>query len=77
MGDEDRVDLEKDLEDLEKIVDELENEKIDLDKSIDLFERGVKLAEEVKGELSRAEARLKKVVEESDLGLNVEDFNLG
>ncbi|MFW6049394.1 MAG: exodeoxyribonuclease VII small subunit [Candidatus Bipolaricaulota bacterium] len=76
MGEEGKVDLEKDLRELEKIVEQLENEKIDLDKSIDLFERGVKLAEEVKGELSQAEARLKKVVEESDMGLKIDDFNL-
>lgn len=77
MGEEDKVDIDKDLEELEKVVEQLENEKIDLDKSIDLFERGVKLAEEVKDQLSQAEIRLKKVVEDSGLDLSVDDFDLG
>ncbi|MBS3786717.1 exodeoxyribonuclease VII small subunit [Candidatus Bipolaricaulota bacterium] len=73
---EEEVDIEGNLEKLESIVRELEDEQLDLERSIELFEEGVKLAEEVKGGLSEAELRLKKVVESSDLDFEAEDFNL-
>lgn len=47
-----------------------------MDHSIDLFERGVKLAEQVKDRLSNAETRLKKIVQSSDLDLKIDDFDL-
>ena len=76
MSEEEEVDIEGNLEELESIVKELEGEQLDLERSMELFERGVKLAEEVKGGLSKAELRLKKVVESSDLDFEAEDFNL-
>ncbi|MCF7890454.1 exodeoxyribonuclease VII small subunit [Candidatus Bipolaricaulota bacterium] len=76
MSEQEKVDIEGNLEKLESIVKELENEQLDLERSIELFEKGVKLAEEVKGGLSEAELRLKKVVESSDLDFEAEDFNL-
>lgn len=76
MNEEERIDIEEDLKKLEEIVRELEDEQLDLERSIELFEEGVKLAEEVKGGLSEAELRLKKVVETSDLDFEAEDFNL-
>ena len=75
MNEED-LDIEGKLEKLESIVKELEDEQLNLERSIELFEEGVKLAEEVKGGLSEAELRLKKVVESSDLDFEAEDFNL-
>lgn len=76
MNEEERIDIEEDLKKLEEIVRELEDDQLDLERSIELFEEGVKLAEEVKGGLSEAELRLKKVVETSDLDFEAEDFNL-
>jgi len=76
VNEEERIDIEEDLKKLEEIVRELEDEQLDLERSIELFEEGVKLAEEVKGGLSEAELRLKKVVETSDLDFEAEDFNL-
>jgi len=70
------LDIEEDLGRLEDIVEELENEQLDLERSIELFEEGVKLAEEVKKGLSEAEFRLKKVVDDSELDFEAEDFNL-
>ena len=75
MNEED-LDIEGKLEKLESIVKELEDEQLNLERSIELFEEGVKLAEEVKGGLSEAELRLKKVVETSDLDFEAEEFNL-
>jgi len=70
------LDIEEDLGRLEDIVEELENQQLDLERSIELFEEGVKLAEEVKKNLSEAEFRLKKVVDDSELDFEAEDFNL-
>ena len=76
MSKEEQVDIEDNLEKLESIVQELEDEQLDLERSIELFEEGVKLAEEVKQGLSEAELRLKKVINDSELDFEAEDFNL-
>ena len=76
MSEENELDVEENLGKLEDIVEELENEQLDLERSIELFEQGVKLAEGVKKGLSEAEFRLKKVVESSDLDFEAEDFDL-
>ena len=41
------TDFEKSLDELEKIVEELQNGDISLDESIKLFERGIKLSGEL------------------------------
>ncbi len=76
MSEEEEIDVEKDLEKLEGIVEELEGEDLKLQKSIELFEEGIDLAEEIQEGLSTAEVRLKKVIENSELDLKVEDFDL-
>ncbi len=76
MSQEANTDIEGDLEKLEEIVGKLEDEQLDLEKSIELFEEGVALAEEVRDGLSEAEFKLKKVIEESELDFEAEDFNL-
>lgn len=76
MSEEEEIDVEKDLEKLEGIVEELEGEDLKLQRSIELFEEGIELAEEIQEGLSTAEVRLKKVIEDSELDLKVEDFDL-
>lgn len=76
MSEENEIEVEDDLTELEKIVEELEGGQLDLERSIELFEEGVKLAEEIQEGLSEAEVRLKKVIEESELDFEVEDFDL-
>lgn len=76
MSEENEIEVEDDLTELEKIVEELEGDQLDLERSIELFEEGVKLAEEIQEGLSEAEVRLKKVIEESELDFEVEDFDL-
>ncbi len=76
MNEEDRIEVEEDLAELENIVEDLEGDQLDLERSIELFEEGVKLAEEIREGLSDAEVRLKKVIEESELDFEVEDFDL-
>lgn len=76
MNEEEKIDFERSLKKLENIVNELEDEHLNLDKSIELFEEGVKLAEEIQTGLSEAKLRLKKVIEDSELDFEAEDFDL-
>ncbi|MDD1753829.1 MAG: exodeoxyribonuclease VII small subunit [Methanotrichaceae archaeon] len=56
--------LEEALEDLEKIVEELENGKIPLDESLALFERGIKLIRLCNIKLDNAEQRIESLTGE-------------
>jgi len=51
--------FESAMEELEKIVDELETTDADLDKSISLFEKGMKLSSFCKEKLDAAEQKAK------------------
>ena len=63
--------LEGKLDDLEKIVELLEQNELDLDENIKNFERGTKLYRECKLMLGEAEKKVKKL---TDL-LKEEDFS--
>ena len=56
--------LESALDDLEKIVDELENGKLPLDESLALFERGIKLIRLCNAKLDNAEQRIESLTGE-------------
>lgn len=59
-------DFEKNLSKLEGIVQELDQGELDLDKSIDLFEKGVKLYKKCKVDIVKAEERIKILTESLD-----------
>ncbi|MBI3460139.1 exodeoxyribonuclease VII small subunit [Candidatus Acetothermia bacterium] len=67
--------LEKALERLEEIVQQLEQQEVSLDDSLKLFEEGVKLADSVQKKLSDAQLRIKKVVSDAQ-GFRAEDFEM-
>jgi exodeoxyribonuclease VII small subunit len=50
--------FEKDLEDLEKVVKQLEGGDLPLEKSLELFERGAGLSESCRKQLEAAETRV-------------------
>jgi len=52
------IDLEKSLAELESIVGQLESGELPLDKSLQEFERGVRLSRECQGALKAAEQRV-------------------
>lgn len=54
--------FEKSLEELEKIVRELEAGELPLERSIELFERGVALSEQCRKQLEEAETRVEMLV---------------
>lgn len=48
---------------LEKIVQEMESEELDLEKSLTLFEEGVKLSANLRGQLSKADQKISELME--------------
>jgi exodeoxyribonuclease VII small subunit len=61
-----KIDFEKSMEELEKIVSDLESGTLTLDQSIEAFERGIELSRLCQKRLEAAEERVKKLLEKSD-----------
>ena len=57
---------EKIFDDLDTIVQKMDSGEISLEKSLELFEKGMRLIQEGKDRLVHAEARVKTLVNESD-----------
>ena len=59
--------IEKSFEELfkrlEEIVQEMESEELDLEKSLTLFEEGVKLSANLRGQLSKADQKISELME--------------
>ncbi len=66
--------LQADLERLEQIVRSLEQEDLDLDKALALFEEGVARLREARARLGDAEVRLKQLREAADGSVDVADL---
>ena len=62
------MDFEKKLNRLEEIVQKMEKGELSLDESLKLFEEGVKLSRDCHGQLTTAEAQVKKLVSVDDKG---------
>ena len=60
---------------LEKIVKRLEGENESLEKSLELFEKGTKLAEQLRGKLDAAEQRIKVLQKDKEVETNREDIS--
>lgn len=58
------TDFEKSLDELEKIVEELQNGDISLDESIKLFERGMELSGECRKTLETARQKITSLTKE-------------
>lgn len=67
--------FENALEQLEKIVKELENGDLPLEKSLDLFEKGMELSEQCRKQLSAAETRV-EVLLKKEGKVQAEPFQL-
>jgi len=66
MSSQENQTFEEALARLKEIVDELENESITLEDSIELFEEGIKLSKFCTNTLEQAEIRIEKVSEEHE-----------
>lgn len=69
-----KIDFEKSMEELEKIVGDLESGTLTLDQSIEAFERGIELSKLCQKRLETAEERVKKLLEKSNGEIGLELF---
>ena len=53
--------FEKAIQRLEKIVDDLEKGELDIDKSLEMFEEGIKMSRVCSKKLNEAEAKIEKL----------------
>jgi len=58
--------FETKLKKLQSIVETLENDDVDLDKSISLYEEGLKLSKDLTEQLSKYDKMLEKISSEND-----------
>jgi exodeoxyribonuclease VII small subunit len=64
MSEKERPSFEEALTRLEEIVEQLEDESISLEKSIELYEEGIELSKTCTETLEKAELRIQKVAEQ-------------
>jgi exodeoxyribonuclease VII small subunit len=67
--------FEKALAELEQIVAKLEKGAVSLNDSLALFEKGVKLARFLRGELDKAERKVEILLRDEKGGMKTEDFD--
>ena len=68
------LDFEAALRRLEEIVASLEGENESLEKSLTLFEEGVKLTETLRSHLDTAEQRIQVLMKDADGKMSAKDF---
>ena len=66
--------FESSLGELETIVRKLEGGDLDLEESLKLFEKGVKLSRECRERLTRAERRIEVLMKDSDGNLTLQEL---
>ena len=67
--------LESIMNRLKEISDKIENDKLNIDESINLFEEGMKLTKHCREILENAEFKVQKIIEENE-EINLENFNM-
>ena len=76
MGDKIKeIDFEETMKELEQVVCELEKGDLNLDKSVEKFEEGIKLSKKCSNILEKAENKIKILIETAD-GVEEEDFKV-
>jgi exodeoxyribonuclease VII small subunit len=66
--------FEQSLDELEKIVKQLEDGDLPLEKSLELFENGVKLSRDCRERLTNAERRIEVLMKDSNGNFSVESI---
>jgi exodeoxyribonuclease VII small subunit len=66
MTKKDTVNFETSLKKLEKIIEKLEDGEISLEDSVKSFEEGIELVKECQKQLSQAELKVKKLLDNGD-----------
>ena len=67
--------LESAMNRLKEILDKIENDKLNIDNSINLFEEGMKITKDCREILENAELKVQKIIEENG-EINLEKFNM-
>ena len=65
--------FESEMEELEKIVTQLEGDNASLEKSLELYEQGVKIAENLRNHQDKAEQRIEVLKNNKRSNLEIED----
>ena len=60
---EDKIDFEKELSSLEEITKKMEDKTTSLDKSIELYEEGMKIIKRLENALNEASKKVEQVIE--------------
>jgi len=68
--------FEEKLNELKKVVDELETGNVSLNESLKQFEKGIKLIKECTGQLQEFEQKISLLVENSDGGIDIKEFKV-
>jgi exodeoxyribonuclease VII small subunit len=68
------IKFEKAIQRLEKIVDDLETGELDIDKSLEIFEEGIKMSRVCSKKLDEAEAKIEKLTRDQKGELVAELF---
>ena len=71
-----KLTFEKGLVRLEELVHELESDELNLDKSLELFEEGIKLTRSLNKKLDEAEKKLEVLSKDPEGELVMEDFDI-
>ena len=66
--------FEEAFKNLEKIVDQLESGQETLEKSLELFEEGIKLSEICRAKLDNADQKIKKLIKRTDSSFELKDL---
>jgi exodeoxyribonuclease VII small subunit len=69
--------FEQSLDELEKIVKQLEDGDLPLEESLKLFENGVKLSRECRERLTNAERRIEVLMKDANGNFSVESIETG
>jgi exodeoxyribonuclease VII small subunit len=76
LGDVAALTFEDALQELEKIVSQLESGSVGLEQSIEIYERGAALKSHCESKLKTAQAKIEKIVVSPDGAISAEQGNL-
>lgn len=69
------IDLEKSMQELEQVVEQLEGGDLTLDKSLQQFEKGVKLSRDCQAALTNAEQKVQVLMKSGLKDIDPEDLD--
>ncbi len=75
MAEKKKMTIEESIARLEQIVAEMENDKLPLDKSLKLYEEGIKIVSKCSGELETVKRRIQILRRNSDGEIELADVN--